>query len=188
MSALAGNDQDITNFLARQHEQIRHLLQDVETSSGMARESAFLQLRQLLAVHETAEEQVVHPRAMKDLDEDTSIVDERLAEEHKAKKVLTDLEKLDVDSTTFISMFADFKSDVIAHAESEEREEWPILRREEDPAALARMARTAQLAEKMAPSRPHAGVESAAGNAIVGPFAKMLDWARDAFERKDSRW
>ena len=35
-------------------------------------------------------------------------------------------------------------------------------------------------AEAIAPTRPHAGVESAKANFMVGPFASMLDRARDA--------
>jgi hypothetical protein len=41
-----------------------------------------------------------------------------------------------------------------------------------------------QLAESMAPTRPHPGVESATANLITGPFAAMLDRARDALSGK----
>jgi hypothetical protein len=37
-------------------------------------------------------------------------------------------------------------------------------------------------AEAMAPTRPHPGVESAKLNFVVGPFASMLDRARDAID------
>jgi hypothetical protein len=36
----------------------------------------------------------------------------------------------------------------------------------------------------MAPTRPHPGVESAAANILVGPFAAMLDRTRDAISGK----
>lgn len=41
----------------------------------------------------------------------------------------------------------------------------------------------AKAVERMAPTRPHAGTESATANAIVGPFAAMLDRARDAITK-----
>jgi hypothetical protein len=41
------------------------------------------------------------------------------------------------------------------------------------------MAKAVVAAEGIAPTRPHAGVESAKANFVVGPFASMLDRARD---------
>jgi hypothetical protein len=41
------------------------------------------------------------------------------------------------------------------------------------------MATAVKMAEAIAPTRPHAGVESAKLNFAVGPFASMLDRARD---------
>ena len=40
-----------------------------------------------------------------------------------------------------------------------------------------------QAAEAIAPTRPHAGVESAKLNFAVGPFASMLDRARDVIKQ-----
>jgi hypothetical protein len=41
------------------------------------------------------------------------------------------------------------------------------------------MGQAARLVEEFAPTRPHPGVESAAANMLVGPFAAMLDRVRD---------
>ncbi|AKU94979.1 hypothetical protein AKJ09_01643 [Labilithrix luteola] len=48
------------------------------------------------------------------------------------------------------------------------------------------MRTAAELAENVAPTRPHAGIESAAANLIAGPFASMMDRARDALAAKKS--
>jgi hypothetical protein len=45
---------------------------------------------------------------------------------------------------------------------------------------LESMGRAAKLAAVIAPSRPHVGVESQLANLVAGPFAAMLDRARDA--------
>jgi hypothetical protein len=45
------------------------------------------------------------------------------------------------------------------------------------------MGTAVRAAEAIAPTRPHAGVESAKLNFAVGPFASMLDRARDAIEQ-----
>lgn len=79
--------EDVVEFLRGQHNQIRDMFDDVVHASGAAaRETAFVELRQLLAVHETAEEMVVHPRARRDIDGGDIIVDARLREEHEAKE------------------------------------------------------------------------------------------------------
>ena len=45
------------------------------------------------------------------------------------------------------------------------------------------MAKAVQAAEAIAPTRPHPGVESAKLNFAVGPFASMLDRARDLLKQ-----
>lgn len=53
---------DVVKFLEGQHNLIKDMFDDVlSASSDEARQTAFQDLRQLLAVHETAEEMVVHP-------------------------------------------------------------------------------------------------------------------------------
>src|SRR6195952_4720825 len=70
---------DVVNFLTDQHNLIKDMFDDVlSASSDEARERAFVDLRQLLAVHETAEEMVVHPRARKELSNGDEVVDARL--------------------------------------------------------------------------------------------------------------
>ncbi|PRC48707.1 hemerythrin, partial [Mycobacterium sp. ITM-2017-0098] len=69
---------------------------------------------------------------------------------------------------------------VVDHAEREETEEFNRLQRDLDPDDLKRMVAAVQAAQAIAPTRPHAGVESAKLNFVVGPFASMLDRARDA--------
>ena len=46
-----------------------------------------------------------------------------------------------------------------------------------------RMAAAVRAAEAIAPTRPHPGVESAKLNFIAGPFASMVDRARDALKQ-----
>jgi hemerythrin superfamily protein len=172
---------DVVNFLRDQHNLIKDLFEEVlSASSDEAREKAFVDLRQLLAVHETAEEMVVHPRARNEIADGDAIVDARLKEEHEAKEQLSRLEKLDVSSKEFLNELTMFRDDVIDHAEHEENEEFNKLQRKLDSDDLGRMAKAVQAAEAIAPTRPHPGVESAKANFAVGPFASMLDRARDA--------
>jgi hemerythrin superfamily protein len=172
---------DVVKFLRDQHNLIKDMFDEVlSASSDEAREKAFTELRALLAVHETAEEMVVHPRARHELNDGDSVVDARLKEEHEAKQQLSKLEGMDIGSQEFLTELTTFRDAVIEHAENEENEEFSKLARELGADDLERMAKAVLAAEAIAPTRPHPGVESAKLNFAVGPFASMLDRARDA--------
>jgi hemerythrin superfamily protein len=185
MPQTMGTTQDVVAFLKDQHEQIKAMFQQVMDAAGEEREKAFLELRRLLAVHETAEEEIVHPLAREAMAErGPAVVEERLEEERRAKEVLRDLEDMDVDSAEFAAQFNELRTAVLAHAEAEEQQEFAAMARALDDAQLLRMRRAVEFAEKTAPTRPHPGVESAVGNMLVGPFAMMIDRARDAISGK----
>ena len=54
-----------------------------------------------------------------------------------------------------------------------------MLQNNLDADDLRRMGSAVRAAEAIAPTHPHAGVESAKLNFAIGPFASMLDRARD---------
>jgi hemerythrin superfamily protein len=109
---------DVVRFLKDQHNLIKDMFEEVfSASSEEAREKAFTELRQLLAVHETAEEMVVHPRARQAVDGGDEVVDARLAEEHDAKEQLSNLEGMNFGSAEFLEELASFRDAVVQHAE-----------------------------------------------------------------------
>jgi hemerythrin superfamily protein len=172
---------DVVKFLKDQHNLIKDMFDEVLSASDTkARDTAFVELRQLLAVHETAEEMVVHPRVRHEAAKGDEIVDARLEEEREAKQMLSKLEDMDIGSQKFIDELMKFRDAVIDHAEHEENEEFTQLERNLKADDRERMAKAVLAAEAISPTRPHAGVESAKMNFAVGPFASMLDRARDA--------
>ncbi|MGH3968335.1 MAG: hemerythrin domain-containing protein [Mycobacterium sp.] len=174
---------EVVAFLKAQHNLIEDMFDQVlHASDPQAREKPFVQLRQLLAVHETAEEMVVHPRVRREVDAGDAIVDARLKEEHDAKEQLSKLESIDISSQEFIDELSKLRDAVLDHAKHEENDEFPKLQRELDGDELKRLATAVRAAEAIAPTRPHPGVESAMLNFAVGPFASLLDRARDAIE------
>jgi hemerythrin superfamily protein len=176
--------QDVVEFLKGQHEQIKALFLQVTESSGEAKKDSFVALRRLLAVHETAEEEVVHPRAERIIPNGKDIVGARLQEENEAKQTLARLEDLDPESAEFETLFRELQADVLQHAEAEEQQEFAALADSLEPEQLERMRNAARLAQATAPTRPHPGVESATANMLAGPFAAMLDRARDLLSGK----
>ena len=180
MTTTANTQDNVVDLLLAQHDRIRTLLSDIESSHGDRRRDSFDELRRFLAVHETAEEMVVHPTTRRQGPEGENVADARLEEENEGKQVLSELDDLDVDEPEFAKKFATFKKAVSEHAKHEESEEFPILRRAADADDMKRMARAVRAAEAIAPTHPHAGVESQAGNMAVGPIAAVIDRTRDA--------
>jgi hemerythrin superfamily protein len=182
-------EQDLVDVLISQHALIRDLFAEVESATGDARKDAFGRLVTLLAVHETAEEQVVHPLARQSVHGGEEIVDDRLAEEHQAKEMLAALEEMGTDHPEFPEMLDELRDAVLAHAQHEEAYEFRYLRRSVDPARLRSLAAVLKAAEAVAPTHPHPGVESAKANLAVGPVAALFDRTKDlvreAMSRKD---
>jgi hemerythrin superfamily protein len=165
-------------MLMDQHQHIRKLIDEVENSAGAQRQRAFDELRRFLAVHEAAEEVVTHP-AIEEFDK--AVAEARLAEEHEAKKALADLEDIDVATPDFDVRFARLKTMVLAHADAEEREEFPLLEAALTPDQQLTAADALRAVEDIAPTHPHPSAgESAVGNLVAAPVAALVDKARDA--------
>lgn len=170
---------DVVDLLVHQHSQIRDLFDRVENTLGAERRDAFDRLRRLLAVHETAEEEIVHPLAQRSLPGGEEIVADRLEEEREAKEKLARLESMDHDSPRFLTELDELRIAVLTHARAEERYEFHRLRAELDDAQLKGLAAAVRVAEAIAPTHPHAGVETATENILVGPAAAIADRVRD---------
>lgn len=169
----------IVAVLLKQHVLIRHLFAKVASAHGEARRVAFDSLRTVLAVHEAGEEIVVRPVSKKAAD--GSIAEARNAEEKAAAETLAGLERFeDLDSPEFAVALAAFEKDVTAHAEQEEREEFPYLLTTLDDDRQLKMGARLLKVEETAPPHPHpAAAGSTVKQVLVGPFAAMLDEARD---------
>ncbi|MFE6224212.1 hemerythrin domain-containing protein [Streptomyces sp. NPDC057854] len=175
--------EDVVALLMRQHGRIHTLFEEVRTAEGEERTDAFRRLVHLLAVHETAEEEVVHPSARTAFDGGADVVEDRLAEEKAAKEKLALLEDMGTSDPRFMPTLLSLRDAVLVHARSEERYEFALLRRTTSPARLSLMAKAVRAAEATAPTHPHPGTESATANLALGPLAALADRARDAIRR-----
>lgn len=176
-------DQDVVELLLAQHEHIRSLFAAVESAAGDAKQEKFEELRRFLAVHETAEELVTHPSA-RSAEGGKDVVDARLKEETESKKILADLDGMSVEDSGFDAKFAELKSAVMAHADAEEQQEFPLLRAHNDQQKLDKMASAIRAAEAVAPTHPHpAAGSSPTTNLMAGPLASVLDRTRDAVKK-----
>lgn len=172
-------DYDVVNLLIEQHMTIRDLFLEVEEATGQERRDAFDRLVHLLAVHETAEEQIVHPLARAAVHGGGDVVDDRLAEEHEAKELLAKLEEMGPDAAEFPEQLARLRLDVLEHAHNEETYEFRYLRGKVPASQLRAMVAVVKAAEAVAPTHPHPGAESATANMAVGPALSLFDRTKD---------
>lgn len=174
-------EQDVVELLMTQHTQIKDLFSRLGMATGDQRRELFEDLVRLLAMHETAEEEVVHPLARRHIQAGDQVVDARLHEEQDAKQMLSDMYDKGIDAPTFESDLMALRDAVVAHATHEENEEFPYLRQSVDPGQLRSVATAVRAAEATAPTRPHPTAQTATANMMLGPPLAVFDRMRDAF-------
>ncbi|GAA2214206.1 hemerythrin domain-containing protein [Nonomuraea monospora] len=177
------SETDVIDLLLAQHAMIRDLFDEVEHAPADRRGEAFARLVRMLAVHETAEEEIVHPYARHKIDGGDGVVDDRLAEENQAKELLMRMDQAGPDAPDFTRNLLALRLAVEAHARSEERYEFTQLRGHTTEAERRAMAVGVKAAEAMAPTHPHPGTESATKNVLVGTPVAMMDRIRDVIRQ-----
>src|SRR4051812_25441408 len=155
-----GQDVDVVDLLLIQHARIEELFTLVAGSTGDAKRQAFDDLVRLLAVHETAEEEVVHPLGRGLADGADALIDDRLEEERQAKQMLVDLIDSGPDTEGFDTALLLLRQAVLTHARYEERYEFPQLRQKVPADRLRAAALAVRAAEAAAPTRPHPSAQS----------------------------
>ncbi|MBM0203134.1 hemerythrin domain-containing protein [Micromonospora sp. NPDC051227] len=182
--ATPGPEEDVVDLLLAQHAQIEQLFLLVIGGTGDTRRDAFDDLVKLLAAHETAEEEIVHPlaRTLPGGGGD-AMVDDRLDEERQAKETLQTLIAGGVDADGFETGIILLRDAVLLHARYEERYEFPRLRQHVPAGRLRSLATGVRAAEASAPTRPHPSAQSATANLAVGPALAVIDRVRDAVRK-----
>ncbi|TQS44426.1 hemerythrin domain-containing protein [Cryptosporangium phraense] len=146
---------------------MRVLSGEVASATGPARAAAFADLRRLITVHETAEQLVLHPR-MRGLSDG---VDALVAQEHHGTELLAELERLDPSSADFDARFTRLAVEIVAHADHEELEEFPLVRERLPLEERQRMGHALRVAEDSAHPEPAHRVVDRIREALAGLFS-----------------
>jgi hemerythrin superfamily protein len=172
--------QDVVDVLVDQHNEIKRLFRELKSAKGEQKEDLFQGLVRLLAVHETAEEEVVHPIARRKIDRGAEVVDSRLREEQESKHALAELYDIGVDSPEFDRKLSALADLVIRHSDREADSEFTYLRKNLPAEQLRGMAVAVKAAEAIAPTRPHPVVgQSPIANMLAGPPMAVFDRFQD---------
>ncbi len=171
---------DVLDLLLAQHVEIEELFAEVMVALGQRKRELFDELVRLLAVHETVEEELIHPRVRVEVPAAERVVAGRLREEQEAKRELAELYELGTGHPHFDRRLTSLARAVVEHAAREEQEEFPLLRAALAPADRQRMASAMRAAQALAPTRPHPSVPpSAVANLLVGAPLAVYDKIRD---------
>jgi hypothetical protein len=172
---------DVVDILQAQHQRIRDVFGRVGEASGVEKREMFEGLVRLLAVHEVAEEELVHPLARRKIGATQQVVDARLHEERQVKRSLAELYDLGTDHADFNVRLGQLGDAVFAHFEHEERDELPHLRQTVGADNLQRLASVVLMVERKAvPTRPHPDLPaSTAVDLLLGPPLSVFDRVRD---------
>ncbi|MDI1465920.1 hemerythrin domain-containing protein [Catellatospora sp. KI3] len=161
--------EDVIDVLLSHHEQIKALFALVGKAGATHRQETFQQLTRLIAIHETIEQQLVHPMAQRRLPDGPDLIESRVQEEEQATEDLAELYEMGVDHPEFDTRLAELRDAVIEHAELEEDEEFGYLREAVPREQLASLAAAARAAERIAPA-----------SALQGPPTAIAERVRDA--------
>ena len=140
---------DAIDVLLTQHQQIKQAFARVAESTGAAKADAFAELQALLRAHELGEQDIIHP-ATRNLAGEGDVADGRVAEELEADEALAQLAGLGISDGDFDARLAELQAAVLTHAEHEENEEFPALRRALTPEQLGSLGAQLLAAEAQA--------------------------------------
>jgi hemerythrin superfamily protein len=158
---------DVVSLLKAQHEEVKGLLQKVGSATGAQKADAFRELKRFAVVHETTEQEVVYPAIRATGEDGERLAEARLREQEEAMQVLTRMEGMESASDDFSRTFAGLRKAMLAHAEAEEAEVFPLLKSTEAAESLRQMATTFERAEQQGRSdRPARDIEHDVRDAV----------------------
>ncbi len=174
---------DVIRILLDQHARIEELFGQIHHETGKGKQERFGELRRLLAAHEAAEEMILRPLT-RAAPGGRGIANARNHEEHMATHLLADLERMELPSQDFADGLAEFEAKVVRHARHEEAEEFPLILQSRSEQQRVWLGRGLHAVEAFAPTHPHpTAAGSTAAQYVLGPFASLLDHARDVVKR-----
>lgn len=181
MSGSGDMHTELVPLLLADHQEAKRPLERFDTLPASERADAFCEITYELVRHEVAEEEVVYPALRRYADGGDDLADMRINEQAAAEELLDKMEKAGVESPEFPAMFAKLRTDVLAHADAEEKTVFPELTSNVHADELRTLGKRYDKAKKIAPTHPHPHApDTPPGNILLGPVAAVVDRIRDA--------
>ncbi|HEV7204736.1 MAG TPA: hemerythrin domain-containing protein [Jatrophihabitans sp.] len=177
---------DVVDVLTEDHHSVLNLIAEIPTTSDPAEKRAIADIVIAEIVrHSVAEEMHVYPAIRKHLPDGESKVEHDVQEHKELEATLKQLEGADASEPGFAELVSDVERQLRHHASEEEKTQFPELRQHLPAEELQRLGKQVELAEQIAPTRPHPSAPNAAlFHKTVGPGVGMIDKLRDVLSRR----
>ncbi len=185
---LPEQQQDVVDLLMSEHREVESLLDQIAQTEQQpnARDIAD-QVIAMLIKHSVAEEMYVYPAMEQYLDDGTEQVEHDKQEHQELEELLKQLEGLQADDPEFPTCVARIQEVLADHVQDEESEQFPRMRAAIPTDTLVDLRDKVEMAEKVAPTRPHPGApHSEMFHKLVGPGVGMVDRLRDALSGRST--
>lgn len=170
---------DVLDTLVADHQTVAHLFDRYAAGNGR-KEEVLREIVRELSVHAALEEQIVYPTMRAKLGAGDDEADAAIDDHQQIKRLLADLEKLDIDSADHRDRFQGLVAAVQEHVTKEEQHLFPRLRNTLDQERLDQLGELVQRARGLMPTHPHPNVPGAAtAQVLTAPLASMADHVRD---------
>ena len=178
-----GRQDDVLDLLTQEHREVEDLVDQLSmpgTEEFDPRDIADVVIASLVR-HSVAEEMYVYPAMREHLEDGESQVEHDIVEHQAVEETLKELEGLEPDDKRFPEVVDELRALLADHVRDEEEEQFPGLREKIPAEELVELRKKVEMAEKLAPTRPHPGApHSELFHKVVGPGVGMVDRLRDA--------
>jgi hypothetical protein len=182
---------DVFTVLARDHEEVKGMLAELEMGPAKAAGATEEQLlarkkmtEQLVieeSRHEALEEMYFWPAVREHVPGGDALADEATAQETEGKEVLDKLDRLDAGDPEFDRLVGAFIRAGREHIQFEETRVWPAARAALSAETADQLGTKIAEGKKTAPTRPHPHTPPSPGVLkTAGPAVAAADKARDA--------
>jgi hemerythrin-like domain-containing protein len=182
---------DVFELLERDHEEVRHMMSELErgptaaTGADETQLAARKKLAEHLVIeeskHEAVEQEYFWPAVREHVRGGDRLADTGIDQEQRAKKLLDRLDRYGAPDDEFEKLLATFIADAREHIAFEETRVWPELRKTISAAHARELGAKLEQAKKLAPTRPHPGTPPRPGVLkATAPAVAMADRLRDA--------
>jgi len=139
---------DILQQLKTEHDIVRSILAQIENSTARERISLLKQLKSELIPHARAEEKTVYATLDdRNGDDDQHRIEEAYEEHRIIDKLLTEMGDLDPTEDQWLGRFSVLKENISHHADEEEKELFPVIRKNFSKSELIEMRKVFQIAK-----------------------------------------
>lgn len=174
--------QDVLDLLMQEHREVEALLDQISQpeQNPNSRDIADRAIA-MLVKHSVAEEMYVYPAMVEYLENGEQEVDHDKREHQELEELLKQLEGLEPEEDGFAQCVSRIQEVLADHVSDEEDQQFPKMRRAIPAERLIELRGKVEMAEKVAPTRPHPEApHSEMFHKLVGPGVGMVDRLRDA--------